>query len=280
MKNPNYRSAVYTVEIELSKPPIVVFNHVINLSTWWPEEFTGEPLNLHREFIFKTGEGHYSKNKVIEYVPGQKIVWITTESMRKTDLFDWTGTKMIFELTAINNHTRLQFTYDGVVPESETDRLARVCDFVIKEKLYNLVESFTVILEIPKSTLEVFNCIQEVPKWWSRDFEGSSSRLNDEFIIHHPNRHYSKQKLVEVIPGSKITWLVTESTLHWLQVNPQEWTNTKMIFVLSMVNGKTVLQFTHEGLVPAKECYEMCAQGWSTVILDRLYHYILSGKEI
>src|SRR5450432_2023237 len=99
MENQNYTTANYTVAIELTKSPSDVFNHVINLSKWWPEEFIGENIKLNTEFVFKTGDGHYSKNKVVESVPNKKVVWLVTESIRKTDGFEWTGTKMIFELT-------------------------------------------------------------------------------------------------------------------------------------------------------------------------------------
>src|SRR5204862_7449854 len=130
-----------------------------------------------------------------------------------------------------------------------------------------------------KSPQDVFNCIKEVTKWWSKDFEGSSQQLNDEFIIHHPNTHYSKQKLVEVISNKKIVWLVTDSTLHWLQNNKHEWTNTKMIFEINAKDDKTILHFTHEGLVLGKECYERCSKGWNMVIKDRLSNYLTNGKE-
>lgn len=65
-------------------------------------------------------------------------------------------------------------------------------------------KSFTATIEVAQSENEVFNAISDVPKWWNKeDFEGKSKNLNDEFIIHHPNQHYSKQKLVEVVPGKK-----------------------------------------------------------------------------
>ena len=99
----NYKPAKYSVEIELAKSPDDVFNHLIDLSKWWPEEFEGESIKLNSEFIFRTGDSHYSKNKVIEFVPDKKLVWLVTESIRKTDNFEWTGTKMIFELTPRGN---------------------------------------------------------------------------------------------------------------------------------------------------------------------------------
>jgi len=141
-------------------------------------------------------------------------------------------------------------------------------------------ENFTAAIAVTKSPGEVFNCIKEVQKWWSKDFEGSCKQLNDTFTIHHPGRHYSKQKLVEVIPNQKIVWLVTESTLYWLQLDTHEWTNTKMIFELSTDNGKTMLHFLHQGLVPEKECYNLCSKGWGVVIKDWLFNYITTGKEI
>jgi hypothetical protein len=61
-------------------------------------------------------------------------------------------------------------------------------------------KNFTSSIEVAKSKQHVFNCIKEVSNWWSKDFSGSSLQLNDEFIIHHPNAHFSKQKLIELFP--------------------------------------------------------------------------------
>ena len=139
MTNKNYRAANYTIEIEIAKYPNDVFDHLIELSKWWPEEFEGEAIKLNSEFVFRTGDAHYSKNKVIEFVPNKKVVWLTTESIRKTDNFDWTGTKFIFELTPKGDSTLLKFTYDGVVLESESDKLVQICDMTVKEMFYNFI---------------------------------------------------------------------------------------------------------------------------------------------
>jgi uncharacterized protein YndB with AHSA1/START domain len=147
-------------------------------------------------------------------------------------------------------------------------------------------KSFEATIEVSKTPQRVFNCItNDVTKWWGgKDLEGSSKKLNDEFVINHPGAHYSKQKLIEVIPGKKIVWLVTDSTLHWLKNNQHEWTDTKMIFEITTGGDarrieqtpgrETILHFTHQGLVPGMECYSMCEQGWTTVIKDYLFNLI------
>jgi len=139
MTNNKYKSANYTVAIELAKFPDAVFNHLIDLSKWWPEEFEGESIKLNAEFVFRTGDAHYSKNKVLEFVPNEKLVWVATESIRKTDNFDWTGTKFIFELRPKGDNTLIKFTYDGVVLEGEADRLVQICDITIKDFFYNFI---------------------------------------------------------------------------------------------------------------------------------------------
>ncbi|MGZ3854324.1 MAG: SRPBCC family protein, partial [Flavisolibacter sp.] len=106
----------------------------------------------------------------------------------------------------------------------------------------------------------------------------SSSKLNDEFIINHPGLHYSKQKVVELIPGRRVVWLVTDSNLRWLKNNKQEWTDTKMIFEIAGDGENTTLTFQHEGLSPDKECYEACSNGWDLVIDSWLLHFISFGK--
>ena len=296
MANKNYKTVNYSVEIQLERPPNDVFDHVIDLAKWWPEDFEGEGLRLNSEFVFRTGDGHYSKNKVVEFVPDEKVVWLATESLRKADNYDWTGTKFIFELFPKGGNTLLKFTYDGVVLEHESDRLAYICDLTVKELLHNFIingkgkeisvqttmdnRNFTTTIEVAQSPQTVFRCItRDVAKWWGgKDLDGKSIDLNDEFTINHPGAHYSKQKLVEVVPGEKIVWLVTDSTLYWLKRDQHEWTNTKMIFEITTKGDRTVIHFTHAGLVPEKECYAICEQGWTTVINDYLFHFITEGK--
>src|SRR5690242_17414282 len=133
MANNKYKAVTYTVAIELPKPPSEVFKHLINLSKWWPEDFGGENIKLNSEFILSTGYSHYSKNKVIEYIPNEKFAWQATEAIRETDGYDWSGSKMIFKLAPKNDRTLIAFTYDGVVFEDEYDRLVRICDMTLKD---------------------------------------------------------------------------------------------------------------------------------------------------
>jgi hypothetical protein len=140
-------------------------------------------------------------------------------------------------------------------------------------------KSYTKTIEVAQKPQEVFNAISDVTNWWSKDFEGKSKNINDAFIIHHPHQHYSKQKLIEVIPGKKMVWLVTESKLDWIKNNKAEWTNTKLIFEITTNDDKTELYFTHEGLTPEKECYAMCEKGWEIVVGDWLLQRIITGKQ-
>lgn len=139
-------------------------------------------------------------------------------------------------------------------------------------------KNYSTTIEVQASSRQVFNAIGDVTNWWSKDFEGKSTEQGDEFIIDHAGAHYSKQKLIEVIPGKKIVWLVTESNLSWLKTNKQEWTNTKMIFEITPKSNTTALRFTHEGLTPDKECYTLCEKGWDIVVGDWLLHLITTGK--
>lgn len=124
-------------------------------------------------------------------------------------------------------------------------------------------KNFTATIELEKSSRDVFKAITaDLSKWWGgKDFKGSSTKLNDEFTIIHEDIHYSKQKLIEVIPNNKIVWLVTESKLNWLEKDKYEWTNTKLIFQITHDGSIIKIKFIHEGLVPEKECYSRCEQG-------------------
>jgi hypothetical protein len=128
----------------------------------------------------------------------------------------------------------------------------------------------------------VFQAIINVRDWWSgfysEEIKGATEKLNDEFTFSAAGgAHYCKMKLVEVMPGKKLVWLVTESSLSFLE-KTDEWTGTKVIFDISKSNNKTQLVFTHEGLTPDIECYDSCAPSWSRYLQNKLLPLINTAK--
>ena len=138
-------------------------------------------------------------------------------------------------------------------------------------------KDFTTTILVDKTPKEVFNAINNVRGWWQGEIEGNTDKLNDEFIYRMEPYHYSKQKLVEVIPDKKVVWLVTDSKLNFVK-NKSEWTGTKIIFEISEKNSKTQLCFTHSGLVREFECYDGCSNAWSALVQKSLLSLITTGK--
>ena len=133
---------------------------------------------------------------------------------------------------------------------------------------------FTTRILVDQSPKVVYKTVLNVRAWWQglhgETIKGNTSDLHGEFTYHAgAGAHYSKQKLVELIPDRKVVWLVTESKLTFLK-EQDEWTGTKISFEISKVGDKTEIRFTHVGLVPTIECYDVCSQVWSQYIEERL----------
>ena len=138
-------------------------------------------------------------------------------------------------------------------------------------------QNFATIILVEQSPKEVFDAINNVSEWWQGDITGNSHQLNDEFEYRMMDIHFSKQKVVEIIPNQKVTWLVTDSKLNSF-ADKKEWNGTKIIFEISRVDNKTQLCFTHLGLVPKFECYGDCSSAWGMLVQQSLYSLITTGK--
>jgi hypothetical protein len=135
----------------------------------------------------------------------------------------------------------------------------------------------TYTLLVDQTPEEAFNAVNNVRGWWTGDIEGNTDKLNDEFTYRYKDFHYSKQKITELIPGNKIAWLITDSSLDFLK-NKSEWNGTTITFDIAKKGDKTEVRFTHLGIVPGIECYDKCSNAWGSYINNSLRNLITKGK--
>lgn len=136
---------------------------------------------------------------------------------------------------------------------------------------------FTTTIQVDQTPMEAFDAINNPRAWWPGEIKGNTKKLDDEFTYRYKDMHFSKQKLIEVVPGKKVVWLVTDSSLNFIE-DKNEWTGTKIIFEISEKNNQTQVRFTHQGLVPQSECFGACSNAWSDIVNDGLSSLIATGK--
>jgi hypothetical protein len=138
-------------------------------------------------------------------------------------------------------------------------------------------QDFTTTLTVEQTAEEAFHAITNIRGWWSVNIDGITDKLNDEFTYHYKDIHYCKLKLTELVPDQKVVWLVLDNYFKFT-ADKSEWTGTKLVFAISRTADQTAIRFTHEGLVPQYECYEICQEAWTNYIQGSLYSLITTGK--
>jgi uncharacterized protein YndB with AHSA1/START domain len=136
----------------------------------------------------------------------------------------------------------------------------------------NLTHTFTV----DASPERVYEAINDVRGWWSGQITGRTDEVGEEFSYWVPGIHYTKFRITELVPGRKVSWLVLDSWMAF-QEDKEEWTGTTITFEISEVDGRTAVRFTHHGLSPEVECYDVCWVAWGGYITHSLHDLIITG---
>lgn len=116
MTNQNLTTA-FTVD----QSPEEAFAAINNVRGWWSGEIEGGTDNLGDVFTYRYRDVHFSKQKIAEFIPGKKVVWLVLDSYLSfiKDKSEWNGTKIVFEIAEKGDKTEVRFTHMGLVPDHE-----------------------------------------------------------------------------------------------------------------------------------------------------------------
>ncbi|MBC9911598.1 SRPBCC family protein [Chitinophaga varians] len=154
-------------------------------------------------------------------------------------------------------------------------------------------QNFTVSLLVDQSPAAVYEAIINPRAWWSEEIKGGTSKAGDVFDYHFEDIHRAKMKLTASVPDKRVVWHVLENEFKpglfgegaaahtkgdGFENDKAEWVDTHVVFDITQENGKTRLRFTHDGLVPDYECYDVCINGWMHYIQGSLHSLITTGE--
>jgi hypothetical protein len=133
----------YTTTFEVDQSPEQVFTAINNVRGWWSEQIDGSTDKLNDEFTYHYKEVHRCKMKIVEFIPGKKVVWLVEENhfdftKNKTE---WTDTRISFVISKTGDKTQLTFTHFGLVPAYECYKICSdAWGNYINGSLKNLIE--------------------------------------------------------------------------------------------------------------------------------------------
>jgi uncharacterized protein YndB with AHSA1/START domain len=137
-------------------------------------------------------------------------------------------------------------------------------------------QSYTTTITVDASPANAYAAINDVRAWWGHDIEGPTDVLGGEFVFRGVDKHRSRIKVTELVPGERVVWQVGDTHLTFV-TDQTEWVGTTIRFEISAVEGGSLIRFSHVGLLPGQECYDVCAPAWTFFIVDSLRALINSG---
>jgi len=116
MKNPDF-----TTSISVDQTPAEAFAAINNVRGWWSGQIEGDAARLGAEFTYRYGDVHRSKQKVTEFIPGNKVVWHVSDSQLSfvEHKSEWNDTDLVFEISEKAGKTQIRFTHAGLAPQYE-----------------------------------------------------------------------------------------------------------------------------------------------------------------
>jgi len=141
------------------------------------------------------------------------------------------------------------------------------------------MNNYQIELSIPTTKQHLFEALTiKIPEWWSTDFTGASSAVNQVFSVHFGNAAFKTIQVNKLVKDEFVSWTVIDSEINTgdLLYN-KEWTNTRIEWSITDLGNSVLLNLLHIGLTPDKACYSICENGWLNFV-ESLRKYLLTGS--
>ena len=114
-------SSDFTATFTVDRTPEEVFAAINDVRGWWSGNIEGDTDALGAEFTYRYKDVHYTKQKISEFVPNQRVVWHVEEAFLNftEEPDEWAGTDVTIEITPNGDETEVRFTHRGLTPEFE-----------------------------------------------------------------------------------------------------------------------------------------------------------------
>ena len=111
----------YSKTIAVNMSASKAFDSIKNFRGWWSEEIEGDTDVLNEIFFYHYKDIHLCKMKLIESIPGERLVYEVTENKFNfiDDQSEWVGTRLAFDILSEGRTTKITFVHEGLVPGDE-----------------------------------------------------------------------------------------------------------------------------------------------------------------
>src|SRR5258705_13533939 len=98
-----------TTTIAVAATPEQAFEAINNPRGWWSQAITGVTDEVGAEWEYRVEGIHYSKIRVTELVPGERVVWRVVEGWLSfiEDTTEWDDTEIRFDIWQDNGGTQV-----------------------------------------------------------------------------------------------------------------------------------------------------------------------------
>jgi len=132
----------FTTTFTVEQSPEEAFAAINDVRGWWSGDIEGTTDKLGEEFTYRYQDIHYSKQRITELVPGERVAWHVLDGFLNftEDKTEWTGTDITFDISEKGDQTEIRFTHVGLVPAYECfDSCSSAWGFYIAGSLRDLI---------------------------------------------------------------------------------------------------------------------------------------------